>query len=180
VRRDLAGVKTKAMLLLRLICMGSRLRQAIPIALCTAALLHSAARDSTSIRIDSVEDKYAIQDFSFEVSPETGHVGIRLEYTYPVARLGSDDSDRGPSPRIVTVPGLEYDAAARAVIFEGGATRTICATATDHKVLFWKTEHMKPTGACIVSTRLSRHEVSDGWSVNRFRTLDAFFELRGN
>ena len=37
----------------------------------------------TAIKIDSVAAKYAMQDFSFEVNPETGRAGIRLEYNYP-------------------------------------------------------------------------------------------------
>ena len=142
-------------------------------------VLTVVAQTPTAIKIDSVADKYALQDFSFEVSPETGRAGIRLEYTYPPARLGGDDSDRGPAPKIATLPGLTYDSTAHAVIYDGGTKRTTCATAADRRMLFWKSIYMKPTGACLVLSRLTPHAEDNGWSVDRFRTLDTYFEVAG-
>jgi hypothetical protein len=150
----------------------------VPIALCLVAILAGAAPASNSIRIDTTPAKYALQVFSFEVSPETGTAGIRLEYSYPASWLQGDDSDRGPGPTIAVVPGLTYDASARAIVYDDGAARTTCATEVDHTAFFWKTVHLKPTGACRVSARVTHHAESNGWSTNRYITLDAYFEVR--
>ena len=150
----------------------------IPVALCLTAVLAGAEPAANSIKIDAVANKYALQDFSFEVSPETGNAGIRLEYTYPGSWLEGDDSDRGPAPRIAMLPGLTYDAASHAIVYDDGATRTTCATEVDRTVVFWKTVRMKPTGACKVSARVIHHAQNNGWSIDRFTTLDAYFEVR--
>jgi hypothetical protein len=151
----------------------------IPISLCLANALASAAPAATAIKIDTISEKYELQNFSFEVSPETGNAGIRLEYVYPPGRLGGDDSDRGPEPKIAMLPGLTYDVATRAVVYDDGVTRSTCATATYRRVLLWKTARMKPTRVCIVSVRARSHAENNGWNVDRFRTLDAYFEVRG-
>ncbi len=148
-----------------------------PIALCLAALLAGAAPAADSIRIDTVGEKYALQDFSFEVSPETGNAGIRLEYSYPASWLQGDDRDRGPAPRIAMLPGLIWDAEAHAIVYDDGATRTTCAIEVGHTILFRKTARMKPTGACRVSARVTHHAESNGWSTNRFKTVDTYFEV---
>jgi hypothetical protein len=151
----------------------------LPAALCLTAVLAGAASAGTEVKIDSIADKYALQDFSFEVSPETGAAGIRLEYTYPPMRFGGDDSDRGPDPRIAFVPGLAYDDSVHEVVYNDGSTRTTCATQVNRTILFWKTVHMKPTGACAVSARVTHHAHDNGWNIDRFGTLDAFFEVHG-
>jgi hypothetical protein len=155
-----------------------RLCVSVPITLCLAAVVAGAAPGSNSIRIDTTRAKYALQDFSFEVSPETGTAGIRLEYSYPAAWLEGDDSDRGPTPRIAMLPGLTYDATAHAIVYNAGSTRITCATEVDHIVFLWKIIHMKPTGACTVSAHVTHHAISDGWSTTRFNTLDSYFEVR--
>jgi hypothetical protein len=156
----------------------STLRVSIPVALCLTALLAGAEPAATAIKIDTVGNKYALQDFSFEVSRETGNAGIRLEYTYPGSWLEGDDGDRGPAPRIAMFPGLAYDAASRAIVYDDGPTRTTCATEVDRTVAFWKSVHMKPTGACRVLARVTHHANNNGWSIDRFTTLDAYFEVR--
>jgi hypothetical protein len=151
---------------------------AIPIALCLTAVMVGAVPAGTAVRIDTIADRYALHDFSFEVSPETGKAGIRLEYDYPPARTGGYDGNWDPSPKIAMLPGLTCDFAAHAIVYDDGAARTTCATEVDHTVAFWKTVHMKPTGACRVSARVTRHAESNGWSTNRYNTLDTYFEVR--
>jgi hypothetical protein len=155
-----------------------RLSVSIPIALCLAAILAGATPASNSVRIDTTRARYALQGFSFEVSPETGTAGIRLEYSYPASWLQGDDSDRGPGSTLALLPGLTYDAAAHAIVYDDGTTRTTCAAEVDHTAVFWKTAHMKSTGACRVSARVNHHAESNGWSTNRYNTLDAYFEVR--
>ena len=155
-----------------------RLSVSIPLALCLAAMLAGATPASNSIRIDTTRARYALQDFSFELSPGTGVAGIRLEYSYPASWLQGDDSDRGPGSTVARLPGLSYDAAAHTIVYDDGATRTTCATQVDHRAGFWKTVHMKPTGACKVTARVTHHAESNGWSTNQYNTLDAYFEVR--
>jgi hypothetical protein len=156
----------------------ARSHVSIPTALCLAAMLAGATPSSKSIRIDTTLTRYSLQSFSFEVSPETGSAGIRLEYSYPASWLQGDDSDRGPGSKIAMLPGLTYDAPAHAIVYDDGAVRTTCATEVDHTVVFWKSMHMKPTGACSVSARVTHHAERNGWSTDRFNTLDAYFEVR--
>jgi len=151
----------------------------LPVVLGITAVLAGAASAGTEVKIDTIADKYALQDFSFEISLATGETGIRLEYIYPPTRFGGDDSDRGPDPRIALIPGLAYDGSAHAVVYNDGRTRTTCATEADRTILFWKTVHMKPTGACTVSARVTHHEHNNGWNTDRFNTLDAYFEVHG-
>jgi hypothetical protein len=154
-------------------------RSSIGAALGLRAVMAIAAPATNGIRIDSVASKYAIHDYSFEVNPETGRAGIRLEYDYPPALVGYDDTgDQGPAPRITVLPGLTYDAAAHAVVYTDGATRVTCATAASRRTLFGKSAYMKPTGACAVSSRLTDHARDNGWSIDRFRTLDTYFVLQ--
>ena len=130
-------------------------------------VLTVVAQTLTAIKIDSVADKYALQDFSFEVSPETGRAGIRLEYTYPPARLGGDDSDRGPAPKIATLPGLTYDSTAHAVIYDGGTKRTTCATAVDRRnALFGRASGGEADGAAwCYRGQISRWRIPAGASI---------------
>jgi hypothetical protein len=137
-----------------------------------------AATAPTAIKIDSVSSRYALQDFSFAISPETGHAGIRLEYSYPPARLGGDDSDRAPAPRVATLPGLTYDESAHAIVFDDGTSRTTCATEVERTVFFRRTAHMKSSGACMVEARVVNRAVSNGWSTDRIGTLEAWFAVR--
>jgi hypothetical protein len=143
--------------------------------LCFVASLAGEVPTGTAIKIDSVADKYAMQNFTFEVNPETGRAGIRLEYNFPPALVGLEETG-GPEPKIVTLPALTYDAVAHAVIYSKGLNRITCATAATHRTLFGKSVYMKPTGACIVAARLTSHSHDNGWSINRFRTLDIYFE----
>jgi hypothetical protein len=150
----------------------------IPIVLCLTAVIAAAVPAETAVKIDTIADRYALHDFSFEVSPETGRAGIRLEYDYPPARTGDYDGNWDPGPKIAMLPGLTYDNATHAIVYDDGTTHTTCATEVDHTVVFWKTVHMKPTGACRVSARVTHHSESDGWSTHRYNTLDAYFEVR--
>lgn len=131
-----------------------------------------------AIRFDSVAERYDVQDFSFEVNPENGRAGIRLEYTYPAARAGLDYSDREPAPRIAVLPGLTYNPASHTVVYKDGARSVTCATETTRRNLLWKIPYMKPTGACVVASRLTGHTLDDGWNIDRFRTVDTYFQVR--
>ena len=132
-----------------------------------AAAAPSANRPkaATAVRIDTVADRYELQSFSFEVSPETGKAEIRLRYDYPLARIAGGDSEHAPDARVATVPGLRYDESARAIVYDNGATRTTCATASHDNL------QMKRTGACVVVT----HRDRAGGELN---TLDTWFEVR--
>jgi hypothetical protein len=150
----------------------------IPAVSCVTARIAIAAASNASIRIDSVADKYAVQNVSFEVNPETKRAGIRLEYVYPPELVGDVDGYWVPAPKIVVVPNLTYDVAAGAVVYNDGVKTTTCAVAAGQRVLLWKVAIMKPTGACMVSSRLTTHERDNGWSIAHLRTMDTYFEVR--
>jgi hypothetical protein len=126
------------------------------------------AKASGAVKIDKIAARYELQSFSFEVNPETGGAEIRLEYDYPLARIAGDDTDEAPGPKLAAVPGLTYDPSARAIVYDDGATRTTCATASGVSL------RMKRTGACIVATRRAGNNESG----SRSNTLDTWFEVR--
>lgn len=128
----------------------------------------TSAKVVTSVKIDRIEARYELQSFSFEVNPTTGNAEIRLQYDYPLARIAGDDSDNAPDPRIAVVPGLSYDRSARSIVYDDGAQRTTCATASPDSL------HLKRTGACIVATHRAGNEESGRGS----NTLDTWFEVR--
>ncbi len=150
---------------------------AVPFAVSLASMSGRPAVHSNAIRIDSVRPRYALQDYSFEVSPRTGNAAIRLQYVYPPMRMGGDDGDRGPDDRIILLPGLRYEPNDRAIVYSNENSTTRCAIETDRTVLFRKVKRMKPTGACMVSARLTPHERNDGWEIDSYKTLDAYFQL---
>ncbi len=137
----------------------------LAVATAGAAPSASPAKAETTVRIDAIADRYELQSFSFEVSPTTGNAEIRLQYDYPLARIAGDDSEHAPDPRVVTIPGLKYDESAHAIVYNDGATRATCATASRGNL------HMKRTGACVVVT----HRVGSGGESN---TTDTWFEVR--
>jgi len=128
------------------------------------------------LKIDSVPARYTVQDSSFEVNPQNGRAGIRLEYDFPPARLGGNDYDQAPPPKTVTVAGLRYEPSTRTIVFDKGTTRVTCATESSRRTLFWKTSFMKPTGKCLVESHVIRHAQDNGWTVDPSSTLDTFFE----
>ncbi len=122
---------------------------------------------SPAIRIDTISSRFALDRFAFEVNPETGSAGIRLDYSYPPYRLFGDETYRDPGERIATLPGLSYDRAAHAVVYQSGATKTACAVEVSHRALRQR-PRLKNTGACVVTARVKGAE-----------TLETYFEVRG-
>ncbi len=137
----------------------------LTVATCGAAPSAIGAKTAAAVRIDSVADRYELQSFSFEVSPDTGNAEIRLQYDYPLARIAGGDGEHAPDSRVTTIPGLRYDKSAHAIVYDRGATRTTCATASGDNL------HMKRTGACVVVT----HRDATG---GEFNTLETWFEVR--
>jgi hypothetical protein len=137
----------------------------LAVATAVAAPSVGPANAATAVRIDTVADRYELQSFSFEVSPETGKAEIRLQYDYPLARIAGNDSEQAPDPKVTALPGLRYDEAVHAIVYDDGATHTTCATASRDNL------HMRRTGACFVFTR----RAGAGGVSN---TLDTWFEVR--
>jgi hypothetical protein len=138
------------------------------------------AEAASPVRVDTISSRFAFDNFTFEINPQTGAAAIRLEYSYPPYRLSGDETYRDPGSRIVTLPGLTYDRSTHEVVYESGAMRTACAVETGHRGLLWTRPHLRNTGACVVTARISRHLEPDGWTVTQFDTLDTYFEVRGH
>jgi hypothetical protein len=118
-----------------------------------------------------------MQSYSFEVEKETGRARVVVEYTYPDQSAFGMDGGIGPEPTMAQIPGLSYDAAARAVVYDAAGKRVICATASNYKLLFWKGLSLTPTGACTVRSRRTSHAEDNGWSIHHFQAIDTFFEV---
>ena len=161
-------------------------------AACLAALaLAVPVFASSRIKVDTVPSEYtpensptntepvSMSSYHFEINEETKRARLVVEYTYPDQLIyGQDDDNRGPQSTVVQIPGLTYDAAAHAVIYESNGTRDVCATVEAHHGLFGRDIKVKNTGACTVSAVVANHAVDDGWSIRHFRAIDTYLEVR--
>jgi hypothetical protein len=116
--------------------------------------------------------------YSFEVQPATRRARIVIDYTYPDQVAFGSDGGAAPEPTMAQIPGLTYDAAAKAVVYEVRGKKTVCATVHNRPFLFRRSLDVMPTGACAVTSRLVEHEADNGWSIGRIPTVDSFFEVR--
>lgn len=146
---------------------------------------------NSRIKVDTIPSEYApinsptnrepvsISSYHFEVNEETGRARLVVEYTYPDQMIyGPNDDAHGPRSTVVQLPGLIYDAAARAVAYNLNGTRDVCATVDLHHGLLGRRIKVKNTGACTVVAVAAEHVEDDGWSIHRFRAIDTYLELR--
>ena len=152
--------------------------------------LASASTAPTRIKLDTVPDQYmpttiaswqpvSMQDFHFQVNPETLRARIVVDYTYPNEPIfGKNDSKGGPQPTIVQIPGLSYDAAEHLVVFESQGKRTVCAGVEERKGIFGRHLKIHNTDACTVKAEDAKHVEDDGWRIRRFLAIDTYFEVR--
>jgi hypothetical protein len=169
------------------------MRHAPAIAISILALLAAATQASanTVAKIDSIPYEYtlvnsitnrepvSVSSYHFEVEPETGRARVVVEYTYPDQMMyGGDDPLRGPQPSFTQIPGLRYDPAAHAVIYDEGGTKAVCANVTERRSLFGQHRRVTNTGECSVTAVPSIHTVDTGWALIRVRALDTFLEVR--
>jgi hypothetical protein len=162
----------------------------IPVAVGMAAAIAPPARAETGMKIASVPPEYrptagpempepvSMQRYSFEVEPATGRARIVIDYTYPDQAAFGLDGGAGPEPTMAQIPGLKYDAAAKAVVYDTAGKRTVCAMVRDRNFLFRKDLAVTATGACTVTSRLVEHVADNSWSISRVPTVDTFFEVR--
>jgi hypothetical protein len=159
-------------------------------ALVTLALAVPAFANSR-VKIDTVPSEYApinsptnreqvsMSGYHFEVNEETGRARVVVDYTYPDELIyGPNDDARGPRSTVAQLPGLTYDAASHAVVYDLNGTRDVCATVREHSGLFGRRLTVKNTGSCTVSAVVADHADDDGWRIHRFRAIDAYFEAR--
>jgi len=160
------------------------------IAALLALALAIPASANSKVKIDTVPSEYApissptvrepvsLSSFHFEVNQETGRARVVAIYTYPdQMTYGPDDNAGGPPRTIVQIPGLIYDAAAHAVVYDSNGSKTVCATVSERGALFGHSLKVKNTGACTVEAVPAEHSEDDGWSIRRFHALDAYFEV---
>jgi hypothetical protein len=162
----------------------------VPLAVAMITGMAGPSLAESQVKIASVAPEYrptagpempepvTMQRFSFEVEPATGRARVVIDYTYPDQAAFGMDGGAGPEPSMAQFPGLRYDATAKAVVYEAGGKRTVCATVRDRESFFRKSMAVTPTGACAVTSRLVEHMADNGWSISHFPTVDTFFEVR--
>jgi len=128
---------------------------------------HTGSERMQAVRMDS---------FYFEVNRETGRARVVVEYTYPHAVGYQSDADPGPQPTFAQLPGLTYDPAAHAVVYDGGGKRTVCALVPKAKGRR-ATLRAKATGSCVVTASVAEQTQDDGFSLHQSRALDVYFEV---
>jgi outer membrane protein len=156
-------------------------------AMVTAAPTSPAPR--SRIKIGAVPNQYmpgnmsmfqpvSMKDFHFDIQPQTLQVRVVVDYTYPDENmLGQNDSQGGPPPIAVQVPGLKYDAAEHAIIYEANGAHIVCAQTEERRNVFGKHITVKNTGACDVTAEDAAHVGDDGWRIRRAQTLNTYFEV---
>ena len=162
----------------------------VPLAIALIAGMASPSWAESQVKIASVAPEYrpttgpempervSMQSYSFEVEQQTGRARVVVDYTYPDQAAFGMDGGAGPELTMAQLPGLKYDAAARAVVYETAGKRTVCATVLDQKSFFRKRLAVTPTGACAITSRLVEHMADNGWNISQFPTVDTFFEVR--
>ena len=162
----------------------------VPLAVAVIAGMADPSRAESPVKIASVAPEYrptagpempepvSMQSYSFEVEPQTSRARVVIDYTYPDQAAFGLDGGAGPEPTMAQLPGLKYDASEKAVVYETGGKRTVCATVRDRRSFFRKGIAVTPTGACAVTSRLVEHMADNGWSISQFPTVDTFLEVR--
>ena len=152
---------------------------AIPVSANSRIQIDTVPPEYVPINSPTIRETVSLSSFHFEVNQETGRARVVVEYTYPdQMTYGSDDDAGGPRPTIAQLPGLTYDAAAHAVVYDSSGTKTICATVSEQSGLFGHHLRVRNTGACTVTTNVANHAVDTGWDIRRFRAVDTYFEVR--
>jgi hypothetical protein len=158
--------------------------------LMTLALPIPASANS-KIKIDMVPSEYtpvnsptnrepvSISSFHFEIDRETSRARVVVNYTYPDQMIyGPNDDVGGPRSTFAQIPGLRYDAVARAIVYDSGGAKTVCATVNDQPGFLGRRLRTKNTGACGVSGVVTDHAEDTGWDIRRFRAIDVYLEVR--
>jgi len=161
----------------------------ISVALFMAATLAIPMSAETKMKIASVGPQYtpkagsqlpepvSMRGYFFEVEKETGRARVVIDYTYPNQAAYGFDGGAGPQPTMAQIPGLRYDPASKAVLYDAAGRSVVCATVRDQKVLFWSRSSIVPTGACKINSQPMDQVADTGWNIRRFRTIDTFFEV---
>src|SRR5262245_56963389 len=88
---------------------------------CVAVAVAPASWGNQETRIGSVPPQYtptagteepepvSVQNYSFEVQPDTGRARVVVEYTYPDQAALGREGGIGPLPTKAQLPGLRYD-----------------------------------------------------------------------
>jgi len=145
------------------------------------------ASAGAKIKIDTVPDTYTPQNynrservrisgFHFEVNSERTRTRVVVTYTYrDRISYSSADAGGGPPSTEVEIPGLTYDAAAHAIIYDANGTKAVCATVRE------KNSHhlaIRNTGACTVTAVDARHVDPKSWNNDQYSVLDTYFNVQ--
>jgi hypothetical protein len=151
---------------------------AVPVFASSRIKIDTVPSDYTPVNSPTNREPVSMSSYHFEVNEETGRARLVVEYTYPDQLIyGRNDDALGPPSSIAQLPGLTYDAAAHAVVYESNGARDVCATVEVRRGLFGRHLKIRNTGACTVSAVVANHSEDDGWSIHHFRALDTYLEV---
>jgi hypothetical protein len=128
------------------------------------------------IKIDEIEAKYLVDSFSFELDDD-GAAEIVVNYANPAARVFGSDGNWTPEPVSFTLQSLKYDATARAIVYEAGSRRTVCAIARRRR--FWRPKNsFRTVGACRVKGESIDTLFSQGFKSKPVSDIDVYLDVR--
>jgi hypothetical protein len=155
-----------------------------------ALALAIPAHADSKIKIATVPSTYTPQNFSraervrmssyhFEVNPQAGRVRLVVIYTYrdQISYAHGDDGG-GPKNTEIELPGLTYDAASHAVVYDAGGEKTVCASVQEKGGPTGHHLDAKNTGACTVSTVVADHVEDAAWDNNSHTALDVYLNVQ--
>jgi hypothetical protein len=151
---------------------------AVPVSANSRIKIDTVPSEYTPINSPTNREPVSMSSYHFEVNEETGRARVVVDYTYPDQLIyGPNDDKRGPQSTVVQLPGLTYDAAAHAVVYDSSGTKTVCATVNERSGLFGHHLKVKNTGTCTVTAVVADQAEDAGWDIHRFRAIDTYFEV---
>jgi len=148
------------------------------------------ASDVVKIKIGSVPLDFApwsgsllteplsVQSFRFEVNSQTERARVVVEYAYDRQQTYVDQDGLYPAPSAILIPGLLYDSASKAVVYNAGNQRITCGIFQMRKGMFGARGHVESTGTCEITSAAVNRTWDDGWTIHQIRSLDLFLEIR--
>ena len=109
----------------------------------------------------------------FEVDPTTERTKIIVEYEFPFQTLETwNNGALGADNTETEVPGLTWDAASRAVVYESGGKETVCAEVPprSHKM------KLRNTRSCRVTGTVRDRTSADDQGIQSSKVLDVWLE----
>lgn len=115
-----------------------------------------------------VSEQILNESKQFAINADLGRAWVEVA----LSTSGSDVTENYQ----VRVPGLRYDAAREAVVFQAQGQEVVCATVKPSGWWLFKGHRITPTGACQLSHRYVRTPVDNGFHIDDIQHFEVLFQ----